>query len=99
MSWSSTGRVGLSAVRAKRVLVLGGTREARELANLLHDQGVRVVNSLAGVTRNPALPKGVVRRGGFGGVDGLIAYVAQEHFDAIADATHPFAVQISRHAS
>ena len=60
----------------KRVLILGGTREARELAKLLVDREVDAVTSLAGITRNPARPAGESRRGGFGGVDGLVAYLA-----------------------
>nr|WP_033323207.1 cobalt-precorrin-6A reductase [Actinomadura atramentaria] len=75
-----------------RVLVLGGTGEARRLAELLADRpGVHAVTSLAGVTEHPVLPAGDVRVGGFGGADGLAAWLAAERIGAVVDATHPFA--------
>ena len=40
-----------------RVLLLGGTAEARALAARLHP-GVEVISSLAGRVPNPALPVG-----------------------------------------
>ena len=82
----------------RRILILGGTREARGLANELDGLGCDVTSSLAGVTENPHLPQGKIRRGGFGGVDGLTAYLSTERFHQVVDATHPFAVQISRQA-
>ena len=82
----------------KRILILGGTREARELAAVLLEEGYEVITSLAGVTENPILPEGQVRRGGFGGVEGLVAYLRHTGIAAIADATHPFAAQMSRQA-
>jgi precorrin-6A/cobalt-precorrin-6A reductase len=81
-----------------RVLILGGTGEARALAARLHAApGVHVVSSLAGRVSNPALPAGEVRVGGFGGVPGLVRALAD--FDALVDATHPFAATISAHAA
>ena len=82
----------------KRILILGGTHEARDLAALLLEAGFEVVTSLAGVTENPAMPAGDVRRGGFGGAVGLARYLQSENIAALADATHPFAAQISHHA-
>lgn len=83
----------------ERILILGGTAEARRLAGRLTDAGQDVVFSLAGVTQAPQLPKGEVRRGGFGGPAGLAAYLRAGGFGAVIDATHPFAAQISRHAA
>jgi len=80
-----------------RVLLLGGTAEARELAGLLADDGVQVETSLAGRVARPRLPVGAVRIGGFGGVAGLASYAAG--FDVVVDATHPFAATISAHAA
>jgi precorrin-6A/cobalt-precorrin-6A reductase len=80
-----------------RVLVLGGTAEARELAAALDSSGVEVVSSLAGRVADPRLPVGEVRIGGFGGPTALAAYA--DDFDAVVDATHPYAAQISRHAA
>ena len=81
-----------------RILILGGTRDARELADLLVANGCSVITSLAGVTQNPELPAGEVRRGGFGGAQGLLAYLRQESVVAVADATHPFAWRMSTNA-
>lgn len=80
-----------------RVLLLGGTGEARDLAAALLDAGVDVVSSLAGRVADPRLPVGAVRIGGFGGVDGLRAALAGH--DAVVDATHPFAAGISANAA
>lgn len=79
----------------KRVLIFGGTTEARELADRLVDDGFEVVSALAGVTQSPILPRGEVHRGRFGGVEGIVAYSRQKQFDVIVDATHPFAAKIS----
>lgn len=81
------------------VLVLGGTREARELAALLVGRGISVTSSLAGRVSRPALPVGDARLGGFGGVDGLAAYLREHAVTAVVDATHPFAATISDHAA
>jgi len=81
------------------VLILGGTAEARELAAALVEAGRPVVSSLAGRVSDPALPRGEVRVGGFGGPAGLAAYLAQRRITAMVDATHPFAAQISAHAA
>jgi precorrin-6A/cobalt-precorrin-6A reductase len=80
------------------VLILGGTAEARALAAALVDGGVPVVSSLAGRVRDPALPAGEVRIGGFGGVDGLAAWLAEHDATAVVDATHPFASTMTAHA-
>ncbi|WP_183100953.1 cobalt-precorrin-6A reductase [Nocardioides pelophilus] len=80
-----------------RVLVLGGTSEARELAGLLVDAGVPVTTSLAGRVARPRLPVGEVRIGGFGGVDGLRAALGE--YDVVVDATHPFATGMSANAA
>lgn len=84
----------------RRVLILGGTAEARELARRLSRQtGLEVVTSLAGVTRNPELPPGELRRGGFGGAAGLEAYLRDEAVACLVDATHPYAERISANAA
>jgi precorrin-6A/cobalt-precorrin-6A reductase len=81
------------------MLILGGTAEARALVALLaQDPRFEPVSSLAGRTTAPLMPQGRVRVGGFGGVDGLAAYVRTEGIALIADATHPFAARISAHA-
>jgi precorrin-6A/cobalt-precorrin-6A reductase len=78
-----------------RVLILGGTAEARELAEALLAAGHDVTTSLAGRVQPPRPAAGALRVGGFGGVEGLRRYVAEQAIDAVVDATHPFAEQIS----
>lgn len=80
------------------MLILGGTREARELAGLLHRGGFAVTTSLAGATQHPMPLPGKVRRGGFGGAEGLRGYIEAGGFAAVVDATHPFAGIITRNA-
>jgi precorrin-6A/cobalt-precorrin-6A reductase len=80
---------------AGRVLVLGGTAEARRLAADLVGAGVAVTSSLAGRVSNPRLPAGEVRSGGFGGPEGLAAWIGEHGVAAVVDATHPFAERIS----
>lgn len=82
-----------------RVLVLGGTAEARELAARLVDAEIDVTTSLAGRVHRPRLPRGSVRVGGFGGVEGLRRYLRDGSVTAVVDATHPFAEQMTAHAA
>ncbi len=76
-----------------KALVLGGTAEARLLAEAL---GEEAVLSLAGVTKKPLSMRH--RTGGFGGVAGLEAYLRAEGFKCLIDATHPFAAHMSHNA-
>src|SRR3954471_10648374 len=82
-----------------RVLVLGGTGEARRLATVLADEGVDVVSSLAGRVADPMLPPGEVRVGGFGGVAGLVGWLQEHPVAAVVDATHPFAATMTASAA
>ena len=81
-----------------RLLLLGGTAEARALAARLLPE-VQVISSLAGRIPDPALPVGEVRIGGFGGVEGLRRWLAESGVDAVLDATHPFAATITANAA
>lgn len=81
-----------------RVLLLGGTAEARALAAGLVEAGVEVVSSLAGRVSKPRMPVGEVRVGGFGGVDGLADALVDGGFTHLVDATHPFAVRMTANA-
>ena len=81
----------------RRLLILGGTSEARHLAEMTCSF-VKTTSSLAGETRDPATLAGTVRIGGFGGADGLISWVQNNHIDALIDATHPFARNMPWHA-
>jgi precorrin-6A/cobalt-precorrin-6A reductase len=80
-------------------LILGGTGEARALAAALAaHENQRIVSSLAGRVSQPLLPAGEVRLGGFGGPEGLAAWLRAEAVTAVVDATHPFAARISASA-
>jgi precorrin-6A/cobalt-precorrin-6A reductase len=82
-----------------RVLLLGGTGEARCLATALVEEGLDVLSSLAGRVADPVLPPGEVRIGGFGGAAGLTAWLQAHPVRAIVDATHPFAGTMSASAA
>ena len=87
---------------AATILVLGGTAEANALVEALRRRWPkrRVILSLAGRTSLPRLPDDVeIRIGGFGGADGLAAYLAAEGVTLLVDATHPFAAGIARNAA
>jgi precorrin-6x reductase len=82
-----------------RVLILGGTAEARMLAERLAGRpDLEVTLSLAGRTASPARQPVPVRRGGFGGAAGLADYLVGERIAALIDATHPYANIISANA-
>lgn len=82
-----------------RVLILGGTTEASEIARRLANQSdLSVISSLAGRVTQPKIPDGPVRVGGFGGVNGLIFFLQTEKIGIVIDATHPFAARISASA-
>ncbi|MEC7762193.1 MAG: cobalt-precorrin-6A reductase [Pseudomonadota bacterium] len=79
-----------------KLLLLAGTYEARQIAlRLGRDGRLDVTASLAGATRAPLPLDGQVRIGGFGGRAGQQSYMADNRFDAVIDATHPFAHRIS----
>ncbi|NKJ04417.1 cobalt-precorrin-6A reductase [Rhizobium sp. SG741] len=83
-----------------RILILGGTTEARSLAVALASRAdLDVVLSLAGRTADPAPQPVPVRSGGFGGAEGLARYLRDEAIDLMIDATHPFAARISANAA
>jgi len=97
------GVVSLGSILASgldmRILILGGTTEARELARrIADDRRFEPTLSLAGRTRAPLAQPVPVRVGGFGGGEGLAAWLIQEQIEAVIDATHPFAVNISASA-
>ncbi|MCQ8874867.1 MULTISPECIES: cobalt-precorrin-6A reductase [unclassified Mesorhizobium] len=81
-----------------RILILGGTTEARQLAGKLAARA-SVTLSLAGRTESPVAQGVPVRTGGFGGADGLADYLRKEPIDLLIDATHPYAAQISANAA
>jgi precorrin-6A/cobalt-precorrin-6A reductase len=84
----------------QKILILGGTTEARQLAGKLAQRtGVEVTLSLAGRTESPVAQGVPTRSGGFGGAEGLAAYLRREQINLLIDATHPYAANISRNAA
>lgn len=97
ISDSVEDRLGRSPDAVPRILILGGTGEAAELAAQLASRNdLEFISSFAGRVSCPKYPIGVVRVGGFGGIEGLISYLTMESISVVVDATHPFAVGISR---
>jgi precorrin-6A/cobalt-precorrin-6A reductase len=83
-----------------RILVLGGTLEARLLCERLAQRpALSVTVSLAGRTAAPVAMPVAVRTGGFGGASGLAAYLTDARVDLLIDATHPYAAAISANAA
>ncbi|WP_327417212.1 cobalt-precorrin-6A reductase [Streptomyces sp. NBC_01233] len=84
----------------RHVLILGGTTEARRLAEALeHHPSYQVTTSLAGRVAVPLLPPGGTRIGGFGGITGLAGWIVGFGVTHVVDATHPFAERISFNAA
>ena len=81
-----------------KILILGGTEEARALAEALVTMGHDVTTSLAGRTSEPLVPQGQLRIGSFGGPEGLADYMTREGVQRLVDASHPYAVQMAHNA-
>ena len=89
-----------ASARIARILILGGTAEARRLAAALANRpGLAVTLSLAGRTAEPIAHSVPVRRGGFGGAEGLADYLRSQRIDLLIDATHHYAAAISANAT
>lgn len=83
-----------------RILILGGTTEARQLAErLARRDDYHAIISLAGRTVHPRPLPVETRIGGFGGAAGLADYLRNQNISLVIDATHPFANQISANAA
>lgn len=85
----------------RRILILGGTAEARRLADAVdfrHGDAVDLITALAGRLERRPILAGRMRVGGFGGSEGLASYLDSERIDLLIDATHPFASVMSHHA-
>jgi precorrin-6A/cobalt-precorrin-6A reductase len=81
-----------------RILVLGGTTEASQLARALAEAGMEAVFSYAGRTEAPLAQPLPTRVGGFGGIAGLQTWLQAQCISHVVDATHPFAAQMSGNA-
>jgi precorrin-6A/cobalt-precorrin-6A reductase len=84
----------------RRILILGGTAEARQLAGRLARRGdLSIILSLAGRTAAPAEQPVPIRTGGFGGAEGLASCLKAQDVSVLIDATHPYAAVMSAHAA
>lgn len=85
----------------RKILILGGTGDAAELAESLVRSASdwQVISSLAGRVAQPRLPAGEIRIGGFGGPGGLAQYLRDQQVSAVVDATHPFARRMGWNAA
>lgn len=80
-----------------KLLLLGGTADARRMAVTLQQQGVKLIYSVAGLVRKPSLPCEIIS-GGFSQFGGLATYIQQHNIGAILDVTHPYARLMSNTA-
>lgn len=76
-----------------KILLLGGTEEARRLAEMLAEAKANYLVSLATSTAEPY--EGPERRGGFGGEEAMTRWLKEEGTEVVVDASHPFAAVIS----
>ena len=82
-----------------RILVLAGTYEARRLCRRLAElENAYAMASLSGAVSAHTEYPVPVRTGGFGGASGLADELRKSATSALIDATHPFALEISRNA-
>lgn len=80
-----------------KILLLGGTGEAKSLAKKLIHHNIDIIYSLAGLVRIPELDCQIIQ-GGFSQLGGLSHYLISEKIDLLLDVTHPFAIKISQQA-
>src|SRR5215469_12775528 len=81
-----------------RALILGGTGDANQLADRFVREKIDAIYSYAGRTQIPLGHSLPTRIGGFGKTEGLAEFIRRERITHVIDATHPFAVDISRNA-
>ena len=80
-----------------KLLILGGTREAKLLTKKLINLDVDIIYSIAGLVRWPELNCEIIS-GGFSQRGGLSEYLRIEKIDCLVDVTHPFARKITQQA-
>ena len=80
-----------------RLLLLGGTSEAKNIAQACINEGIDLIYSIAGLVRIPKLDC-EIHVGGFSESGGLSEFIKRENISAIMDATHPYAKKMSDQA-
>lgn len=78
------------------IYILGGTAEARLLADACVADGHQTVLRLAGITSAPQSTSAILRSGPLGGAAGLRSELREA--DLLIDATHAFAARMSARA-
>lgn len=82
-----------------RLLILAGTEDGRELANVLKQRGHDIlVSTLTTYGADLALEQGLQVRSGAMDAQGLADLILANAFDALVDATHPYAVRVTEMA-
>ena len=80
------------------ICIFGGTTEGRRLADFLRGQDGHVLVCVATEYGEALAPGGenVEVRAGRLDTAGMAALLGKRRFDAVVDATHPFATEVSR---
>jgi len=76
------------------ILILGGTAEAKKIAQQLHNLKVSIIYSIAGLVRTPLTDYPLIS-GGFTQFNGLGHYIQQHKISMLVDVTHPYAAKMS----
>ncbi len=85
----------------RRVLILGGTGEARKLAARVASDLSEKLEVITSLSRQPPAkraPAGGLRIGQFADIEDFAKTLTSEAIDLVVDATHPFAETISMQA-
>ena len=78
-----------------KILIIGGTAEAKNLHFRLQEKKLFTILSYAGLTESIDKEVKNIRVGGFGGATGMSAFVKDEGITHILDASHPFSKNIT----
>jgi precorrin-6A/cobalt-precorrin-6A reductase len=78
-----------------KILIIGGTSEAKNLHNMLQEKKISTILSYAGLTENSYKEEKDIRVGGFGGAMGMSAFIEDKGITHILDASHPFSKNIT----
>lgn len=79
------------------LLVLGGTSDAKYLAQQLHQAGISLIYSVAGKVGTPKTSYPIIS-GGFSVFGGLEHFLQQKKITGVLDVTHPYALNITQQA-
>ncbi|MBI5789587.1 MAG: precorrin-6A reductase [Candidatus Schekmanbacteria bacterium] len=80
------------------ILVFAGTKEGREIANLLIQEGYPLIVSVTDNYGKKLLPPNVMCHQGKLNQEQLAEFIVNHRINLMIDATHPFAVEASQNA-